>query len=596
VTTTAQIGSLKPTAAITGPTTGVRGQSLTFTVSATDPLASLDAAGFTYSIDWDDGSQPDTILPTPNNGSGVEVSHAFGTGTYTLQVTATDQSGNTATATTDVTIGSADTATSVSASADPSPGGQNIDFVATVTVTTPGAGTPTGTVSFYDGDDLLGTGTLQVVDGADQATYSTAALGVGDHTITASYVGDDNFTGSTSGTVVETITRATTHTTLAVSATTPLAGADSVDLTASLTSGTPGALTGAVDFFDGDQYLGSAGLVKGVATLHAGPFTAGIHTLIATYGGDANFLGSTGTASLTALAPASLSGTVFEDFNDDGEVDFGEKGISGVSITLTGTDDLSHGVNLSQTTDVAGAYVFLNLRPGSYTLTESQPSGYAQGINSVGTAGGTTVLDQFFVALAEGVDGLNYNYGERPAATSAVQRGQTAGIGFWNNKNGQALILALNGGTGHQLGDWLAATFVGLYGASSANDLAGKSNADIAALFQQDFLQKGPKLDAQVLVTALSVYATNPTLDNTQLAAKYGFTVSGDGVGTATFNVGASGDAFGVAKNTTMTVFDLLRAADAKAVNGVLYNGDRTLRNEANDVFSAINQAAGGIN
>src|SRR5262249_30303467 len=100
----------------------------------------------------------------------------------------------------------------------------------------------------------------------------------------------------------------------------------------------------------------------------------------------------------------------------------------------------------------------------------------------------------------------------------------------------------------------------------------------------------GVKLDAQVLATALSVYATNATLDSTQAAAKYGFIVSGNGVGTTTFNVGASGDAFGVANNTTMTIMDLLAAADAQAGDGGLYNGNTGKRNEANNVFSAINQ------
>ena len=71
---------------------------------------------------------------------------------------------------------------------------------------------------------------------------------------------------------------------------------------------------------------------------------------------------------------------------------------------------------------------------------------------------------------------------------------------------------------------------------------------------------KGVKLDAQVLATALSVYATNATLDPTKVAARYGFTVSGDGAGTA-------------------------------AVNGVLYGGNAAKRNEANSVFSAVNQA-----
>jgi len=96
-----------------------------------------------------------------------------------------------------------------------------------------------------------------------------------------------------------------------------------------------------------------------------------------------------------------------------------------------------------------------------------------------------------------------------------------------------------------------------------------------------------------VLATALSVYATNATLDPTKAAASYGFTVSGDGAGTATANVGSNGDAFGVANNTTMTLMDLLLAADAQAVQGVLYNGNAAKRNEANAVFSAVNQAGG---
>jgi hypothetical protein len=296
----------------------------------------------------------------------------------------------------------------------------------------------------------------------------------------------------------------------------------------------------------------------------------------------------------TPLPPSSLSGVVWEDFNNDGQFDFGEKGISGVTITLTGSDFLGNAVNVPpQLTDSDGAYVFLNLLPGTYTLTETQPTGYLQGIESVGTAGGSLVAtDQFSVPLGLGVNGLNYNFGERPPVGGSVQHGQTATIGFWNNKNGQALIRALNGGTGHQLGDWLAATLPHMFGASAgSNDLAGKSNAYIAALFQQDFLLKGVKLDAQVLATALSVYVTNATLDPTAVAAPYGFTVSGDGAGTATWNVGSNGDAFGVANNTTMTVMDLLLATDAQAVDGLLYDGNITLRNEANSVYSALNQA-----
>jgi ELWxxDGT repeat protein/VCBS repeat-containing protein len=304
-------------------------------------------------------------------------------------------------------------------------------------------------------------------------------------------------------------------------------------------------------------------------------------------------IGDTFTVNGLPLTPSTLSGTVFEDFNNDGQIDFGEKGIANVLIRLAGTDDLGNTVSQSQRTNSAGAYVFLNLRPGSYTITETQPAGYAQGIDSVGTAGGSlTATDRFSVPLGVEVNGLNYNYGERPAGTGPVQQGQAATMGFWNNTNGQALILALNGGgTSHQLGDWLAATLVNLYGVNSGNNLVGKNNAYVAALYQSDFAVQGVKLDAQVLATALAVYATNATLDSTGVAAQYGFTVSGDGVGAATWNVGSNGDAFGVANNTTMTVMDLLLATDAQAIKGLLYSGNTTKRNEANAVYSPLTQA-----
>ena len=71
-------------------------------------------------------------------------------------------------------------------------------FTATVTVQAPGAGTPTGTVTFMDGATTLGTGTL---NGAGVATFTTTGLSVGHHNITAIYGGDASFNGSTSNAV-----------------------------------------------------------------------------------------------------------------------------------------------------------------------------------------------------------------------------------------------------------------------------------------------------------------------------------------------------------------------------------------------------------
>jgi hypothetical protein len=89
-TALARVMDVPPTAGITGPTDGVRGQERDFTLTATDRSAKDRAAGYTFTIDWGDGSPVQTIAATPDNGSGVVVGHVFTTdGTYNVQVTAT---------------------------------------------------------------------------------------------------------------------------------------------------------------------------------------------------------------------------------------------------------------------------------------------------------------------------------------------------------------------------------------------------------------------------------------------------------------------------------------------------------------------------
>ena len=265
---------------------------------------------------------------------------------------------------------------------------------------------------------------------------------VGDHPITAVYDGDANYFGSASDAVTEKVNRVSTSTSLAISATTPLAGADTMDLTATVSANAFAILTGSVDFFDTStgQDLGSVDVVNGVATLlAAGPFTAGTHVVSAIYSDTTTLQSSSGTASLTALAPASLSGLVFEDFNHDGRW-ISEKW------ELGAWRSLSPGL-----TTWATASVYPSKRtvpaptPSRASDQAATPSrrplsrrATRQGLDSIGTAGGSLAgTDQFLVSLAAGAAGLNYNYGEQPTGTGSIQPGQTAGIGFWNNKNGQ---------------------------------------------------------------------------------------------------------------------------------------------------------------
>lgn len=93
---------------------------------------------------------------------------------------------------------------------------------------------------------------------------------------------------------------------------------------------------------------------------------------------------------------ATLSGYVYDDSaNNAGLKRASDPGIEAAVVSLTGTNDLGQWVSLSAATDAQGAYAFTNLRAGLYKLKETQPAGYLDGKDAVGTAGGTVADDQF---------------------------------------------------------------------------------------------------------------------------------------------------------------------------------------------------------
>ena len=82
-----------------------------------------------------------------------------------------------------------------------------------------------------------------------------------------------------------------------------------------------------------------------------------------------------------------MSGYVYYDANNDGSRT-GESAITGTTLTLTGTDDRGQSVNQTTSTDANGFYQFSNLAPGR-TSDETQPAGYFDGKDTIGTQGGT---------------------------------------------------------------------------------------------------------------------------------------------------------------------------------------------------------------
>jgi hypothetical protein len=173
-----------------------------------------------------------------------------------------------------------------------------------------------------------------------------------------------------------------------------------------------------------------------------------------------------------------------------------------------------------------------------------------------------------------------------------IRDDQTATFNFWHSGRGQALLASFNGGaSATALSSWLATNFTNLYGTSAgSHNLTGRTNAQVATFFQALFAQGHDNLDVQVLATALNVYATTTSLGGAQ-GLTYGFRVTAEGLGASSFNVHQDGAAFGVVNGTTLNVFQLLKAVNRRAVNGVLYNGDAHLRDLAEDLFERLNRA-----
>jgi hypothetical protein len=177
-----------------------------------------------------------------------------------------------------------DTKTSLTSSTNPSISGQSVTFTATVTAA---AGTPTGTVTFNDGSAVLKTVTL----GGGKAIYTTSALSVGSHPITASYSGDTNNVVSTSSVVVQVVNGLPKATVILTSNNNPSDFGQSVKFTATISSS---GATGSVTFYDGSASLGTVTLSSsGIAFVSTSSLSVGSHNITAVYGGNSTYASNT---------------------------------------------------------------------------------------------------------------------------------------------------------------------------------------------------------------------------------------------------------------------------------------------------------------
>ena len=337
------------------------------------------------------------------NGSTAQLSATFNTaGAHTVTATYLGNSiysGSAANGTVTVAAGTTNTTsttTTLNVATSTPTVGVATTFTATVASTVAGKTTsPTGAVNFYSSiSGLLGSAILN----GSTATLSAAFATAGAQNVYATYVGDTNYTASSSTPISITVagaagTGTATTTTVSLGSTTPTVGvATTVSATvASTVAGKPNSPGGSVNFYDSVQgFLGTATLTGTTATLPVTFTTAGAQNVYATYAGDTNFTTSTSANVAVTVAASTGSGpTQSIAISPASPVPYGSPvvvtvGLTGITLTSgtapSGTETLTiaptgavinSSVAIVATTATSGTatFTFTAPAPGTYTLT-----------------------------------------------------------------------------------------------------------------------------------------------------------------------------------------------------------------------------------
>ena len=195
------------------------------------------------------------------------------------------------------------------ASQNPVPLGQRVDIEVIVKASD---FVPTGFVTLRDGNTDLGSVLLTVEDDGSHGIFSTSKLASGTHFIIAIFGGNDPSMSAMSQPLVLVVGRRSTVTTLSATPSPANAG-QTVTFQVQVLSDS-GMPTGSVTLTENSTTLGMATLnASGVATITLSNLTAGTHSIVASFGGDANFdvssstpftLQVNGTATTTQLTAA----------------------------------------------------------------------------------------------------------------------------------------------------------------------------------------------------------------------------------------------------------------------------------------------------
>ncbi len=287
------------------PTVFGQGITLTATVAAVAPGAGMPGGTVTFR----DGTA-DLAGTSLVGGRATYDTAGLSVGTHSLTASYNgDGNFKSSAASLSLTVNQAPTSTAVISSANPSVFGQKVSFTAAVCPLPPSTAPtqlPTGMVTFTaDGAatpfDTAMLSATSAPPGCQSATsVPIGSLSVTTHAITVAYQGDTNFLGSSAALPGGQVVNKAPTATAVGSAPNPSLFGDAVTLTATITVPPPGAgtPTGSVTFSDGGFVLGTSPLTAGgQATFTTAGLQVGTHGLVATYGGDGDFLASTSNAT-----------------------------------------------------------------------------------------------------------------------------------------------------------------------------------------------------------------------------------------------------------------------------------------------------------
>jgi hypothetical protein len=195
----------------------------------------------------------------------------------------------------------------VATSGSPSFYGAPVTLIATIasSATTPAG----GVVNFFDADVKIGSGVFNTAY-PDTAQFTTSALAIGTHPITATYGGDNFNAAAASSPISQVVTQTTTATTVTALPNPGIAGAaETITATVKVTQGA-GTPTGLVTFTSGPMVLGTANLnTSGTATISS-VLAPGNYSIIANYAGDTNDGGSQSAPLALTVAQAQTATVV----------------------------------------------------------------------------------------------------------------------------------------------------------------------------------------------------------------------------------------------------------------------------------------------